>query len=165
MIAFVAEQRDDIGAQPVSRHLTIARSTCYDHLAERPNPDLSSDRAKRDTALKLEIERAWGKNHEVYGARKAFTIGLKRMPGLFSTPSNKAVRQRQPKAGLAHHSDRGSQYLSIQHTERFAETRIEPSAGGVGDSYDDALAETINGFFKAERIHLRRSCRSFDAVK
>lgn len=60
-----------------------------------------------------------------------------------------AVHQRQPASGLTHHSDRGSQYLSIRYTDRLAEAGIEPSVGSVGDSYDNALAETINGLFKA----------------
>ena len=64
-----------------------------------------------------------------------------------------------------HHSDRGSRYLSIRYTERLAEAGIEPSVGSVGDSYDNALAETINGLFKAEVIHRRGPWRSFDAVE
>jgi transposase InsO family protein len=78
-----------------------------------------------------------------------------------------AVHQRQPAkgAGLVHHSDRGSQYLSIKYTERLAEAGIDPSVGSVGDSYDNALAETINGLFKAEVIHRRGPWRSFDAVE
>ncbi len=70
-----------------------------------------------------------------------------------------AVHERRPvKAmGLVHHSDRGSQYLSIKYTERLAEAGIEPSVGSVGDSYDTALAETINGLFKVEVIHRRSS--------
>jgi len=76
-----------------------------------------------------------------------------------------AVHQRQPGSGLVHHSDRGSQYLSIRYTERLAEARIEPSVGSVGDPYDNALAETINGLFKAEAIHRRGPWRSFDAVE
>jgi transposase InsO family protein len=56
---------------------------------------------------------------------------------------------------LRHHSDRGVQYVSIRYTERLAEAGIEPSVGSVGDSYDNALAETINGLFKAEVIHRR----------
>ena len=76
-----------------------------------------------------------------------------------------AVHQRQPGSGLVHHSDRGSQYLSIRYTERLAEAGIEPSVGSVGDSYDNALAETINGLFKAEVIHRRGPWRSFDAVE
>ncbi len=76
-----------------------------------------------------------------------------------------AVHQRQPGSGLTHHSDRGSQYLSIRYTERLAEAGIEPSVGSVGDSYDNALAETINGLFKAEVIYRRGPWRSFDAVE
>lgn len=78
-----------------------------------------------------------------------------------------AVHERRPvKAmGLVHHSDRGSQYLSIKYTERLAEAGIEPSVGSVGDSYDNALAETINGLFKAEVIHRRGPWRNFEAVE
>jgi len=78
-----------------------------------------------------------------------------------------AVHERRPAKGmgLVHHSDRGSQYLSIKYTERLAEAGIEPSVGSVGDSYDNALAETINGLFKAEVIHRRGPWRSFEAVE
>ena len=78
-----------------------------------------------------------------------------------------ALHERRPahRAGLVHHSDRGSQYVSIKYTERLAEAGVEPSVGSVGDSYDNALAETINGLYKAEVIHLRGPWRSFDAVE
>ena len=78
-----------------------------------------------------------------------------------------AVHQRRPSKsmGLVHHSDRGSQYLSIKYSERLAEAGIEPSVGSVGDSYDNALAETINGLFKAELIHRRGPWRTFKAVE
>lgn len=68
-----------------------------------------------------------------------------------------ALYDRQPAQtdGLVHHSDRGSQYVSIRYTERLAEVGIEPSVGSRGDSYDNALAETINGLYKAEVIHRR----------
>ena len=68
-------------------------------------------------------------------------------------------------AGLVHHSDRGSQYLSIRYTGRLGEAGIEPSVGSVDDSYDNALAETINGLFKAEVIHRRGPWRNFEAVE
>ena len=63
-----------------------------------------------------------------------------------------ALHDRRPvhRGGLVHHSDRGSQYVSIKYTERLAEAGVEPSVGSVGDSYDNALAETINGLYKAE---------------
>jgi putative transposase len=78
-----------------------------------------------------------------------------------------ALHDRRPthRGGLIHHSDRGSQYLSIKYTERLAEGGIEPSVGSVGDSYDNALAETINGLYKAEVIHRRGPWRSFEAVE
>ena len=78
-----------------------------------------------------------------------------------------ALHERRPvhRAGLVHHSDRGSQYVSIRYTERLAEAGIEPSVGSVGDSYDHALAETINGLYKAEVIHRRGPWRSFEAVE
>jgi transposase InsO family protein len=78
-----------------------------------------------------------------------------------------AVHERRPAKGmgLVHHSDRGSQYLSIKYTERLADAGIEPSVGSIGDSYDNALAETINGLFKAEVIHRRGPWRSFEAVE
>ncbi|MDR6790658.1 transposase InsO family protein [Sphingomonas sp. BE138] len=78
-----------------------------------------------------------------------------------------ALHDRRPMrgGGLVHHSDRGSQYVSIKYTERLAEAGIEPSVGSVGDSYDNALAETINGLYKAEVIHRRGPWRSFEAVE
>jgi putative transposase len=63
-----------------------------------------------------------------------------------------AIHARTVEGGLVHHSDRGSQYLSIRYTERLAEAGIQGSVGTVGDSYDNALAETINGLYKAELI-------------
>ena len=98
-----------------------------------------------------------------------------------------ALHDRRPthRRGLVHHSDlqcawrtvsfgagetafavtRGSQYVSIKYTERLAEAGIEPSVGSVGDSYDNALAETINGLYKAEVIHRRGPWKSFEAVE
>ena len=80
---------------------------------------------------------------------------------------DQALHERRPqhRGGLVHHSDRGSQYVSIKYTERLAEAGIEPSVGSVGDSYDNALAETINGLYKAEVIHRRGPWRSFEAVE
>jgi putative transposase len=78
-----------------------------------------------------------------------------------------ALHARRPGrgGGLVHHSDRGVQYVSIKYTERLAEAGIEPSVGSVGDSYDNALAETINGLYKAEVIHRRGPWRTFEAVE
>jgi putative transposase len=78
-----------------------------------------------------------------------------------------ALYQRRPVrgGGLVHHSDRGVPYVSIKYTERLAKAGVEPSVGSVGDSYDNALAETINGLYKAEVIHRRGPWRSFEAVE
>lgn len=80
---------------------------------------------------------------------------------------DQALHDRRPvhRGGLIHHSDRGVQYVSIRYSERLAEAGIEPSVGSVGDSYDNALAETINGLYKAEVIHRRGPWRSFEAVE
>ena len=54
---------------------------------------------------------------------------------------------------LIHHSDRGSQYVSLKYSTALTESGIRPSVGTVGDSYDNALAETVNGLYKADLIH------------
>ena len=66
---------------------------------------------------------------------------------------------------MVHHSDRGSQYLAIRYTQRLAEIGAEPSVGSVGDSYDNALAETIIGLFKTEVIHPRGPWRTVGEVE
>lgn len=78
-----------------------------------------------------------------------------------------ALCARQPgsEGSLIHHSDRGSQYVSIRYSERLAEAGIEPSVGSRGDSYDNALAETINGLYKAELIHRRAPWTSRESVE
>lgn len=77
-----------------------------------------------------------------------------------------ALYDRQPEPdSLIHHSDRGSQYLSIRYTERLAQAGIDPSVGSRGDSYDNALAETINGLYKAELIHRRAPWKTREAVE
>jgi transposase InsO family protein len=78
-----------------------------------------------------------------------------------------AICERQPGGAdqLVHHSDRGVQYLSIRYTERLLEAGIEPSVGSRGDSYDNALAETVIGLFKTEVIRQRGPWRGFDDVE
>ena len=78
-----------------------------------------------------------------------------------------ALHERRPfaGAGLVCLSDRGSQYISIRYTERLAEAGIDPSVGSVGDSYDNAFAETIIDLFKTEVIHRCGPWRSFEAIE
>lgn len=78
-----------------------------------------------------------------------------------------ALYDRRPEndGSLVHHSDRGSQYVSIRYSERLAEAGIEPSVGSRGDSYDNTLAETINGLYKAELIHRRAPWKNRESVE
>jgi putative transposase len=78
-----------------------------------------------------------------------------------------ALYARRPtyQGGLIHDSDRGGQYVSIRYTERLAKAGIEPSVGSVGDAYDNALAETINGLYKAEVIRRRSSWKTMEDVE
>ena len=78
-----------------------------------------------------------------------------------------ALYSRQPTQtdGLVHHSDRGSQYLSIRYSDRLTDAGIKPSVGSTGDSYDNALAETINGLYKTELIHRRGPWKTKAAVE
>jgi transposase InsO family protein len=79
----------------------------------------------------------------------------KRLTSCFYRPTNVVLRRPLE----------STQYLSIKYTERLAEAGIEPSVGSVGDSYDNALAETINGLYKAEVIHRRGPWRTMEAVE
>ena len=76
-----------------------------------------------------------------------------------------ALWSRSGAKGVVHHSDRGSQYLSIRYTERLTQAGVEPSVGSVGDSYDNSLAETIIGLYKTEVIHRRGPWQKLDDVE
>ena len=78
-----------------------------------------------------------------------------------------ALYDRQPERAdaLIQHSDRGSQYVFIRYSERLAEAGIEPSAGSKGDSYGNALAETINGLYKTELIHRRAPWKTKESLE
>jgi len=76
-----------------------------------------------------------------------------------------ALWAREVKGRLVHQSDRGSQYLSIRYSERLADAGIEPSVGGVGESYDNALAESVIGLFKTEVIRRRGPWKKLESVE
>ena len=76
-----------------------------------------------------------------------------------------ALWARSDTDGLIHHSDRGSQYLSIRYTERLSESGIEPSVGSRGDSYDNALAESVIGLYKTEVIRKDGPWKGVDDVE
>ncbi|MEK8048601.1 IS3 family transposase [Ideonella margarita] len=257
--AFVDQQRDTFGVEPICRVLQIAPSGYRHHAALRREPHRRCARAQRDEALTPQIERVWRANMQVYGADKVWrqleregtavarcTVErLMRRQGLQGVMRGKVVRTtisdskapcpldkvnrqfkadrpnqlwvsdftyvstwqgwlyvafvidvfarrivgwrvsssmrtdfvldaleqalyaRQPErdSSLVHHSDRGSQYVSIRYSERLAEAGVEPSVGSKGDSYDNALAETINGLYKAELIHRRAPWKTKESVE
>lgn len=76
-----------------------------------------------------------------------------------------AIWYRKPGKGLIHHSDHGSQYLSIRYSERLTEANIDASVGSVGDSYDNAMAETLNGLYKAGVIYHKGSWKGLEDVE
>ena len=94
-------------------------------------------------------------------------VGTSATAGFVLDALEQAIHARRPSAedGLIHHSDRGTQYLAMNYTQRLAEANLVPSVGSVGDSYDNALAETINGLYKAEVIWRQRSWPSVSAVE
>lgn len=100
-------------------------------------------------------------------ARRIVGWRVTRSPGtdLLLDALEQALWARTGTEGLIHHSDRGSQYLSIRYTERLAEAGMASSVGSVGDSYDNALAATINGLYKTEVIRRRGPWRNIDAVE
>ena len=258
MKAFIDQQRNAFGVEPLCKVLQIAPSAYWRHAALVREPHKRCARAKRDELLMPQIQRVWQANMQVYGADKIWrqlrregtavarcTVErLMRKLGLRGVMRGKVVRTttsdskaqcpldrvnrqfkadrpnqlwvsdftyvstwqgwlyvafvidvfarrivgwrvsssmrtdfvldaleqalyaRQPErdGSLVCHSDRGSQYVSIRYTERLAEAGIEPSVGSKGDSYDNALAETINGLYKAEVIH-RRSWPTRESVE
>ena len=86
--------------------------------------------------------------------------------GLALDALEQAIWARRPDNGqLIHHSDRGSQYLSIRYSTRLTEAGIEPSVGSVGDSYDNALAESVIGLYKTELIHKQAPWKDRDQVE
>jgi len=254
---FIDRNRSQYGVESISRMLEIAPSTYYEHAARLGDPDRLPARAKRDAELRVEIDRVWRENRQVYGAHKvwkqlnrestpvarctverlmrdlglqgavrgkklkttipgeaalrppdlvdrnfaairpnqlwvadltyvatwsgfvyvAFVIDVfsRKIVGWRTTNSLKtdialdaleqALWSRSDTDGLVHHSDRGVQYLSIRYTERLAEAGAESSVGSRGDSYDNALAESVIGLFKTEVIRREGPWKGVDDVE
>lgn len=135
-------------------------------------PDKRSARVLRDEQLSHEVQRVWEESDCNYGARKIYKqlererirVARCTVERLMKKLGIKGVRRGKPK-DVIHHSDRGSQYLSICYTDRLTEAGFNASVGSVGDSYDNALAETINGLYKTEVIHKNGPWRSLDDVE
>ena len=110
----------------------------------------------------VEVARRYGVSEaSIYAWRKKF--GTMQTDFVLDA-LDQALYQRRPHRELIHHSDRGSQYISIRYSERLVKVGIDASVGSVGDAYDNALAETIHGLYKTEVIH-RKSWPDRKAVE
>ena len=152
-----------MGLYGVVRGRAWKRTTIVDETATRPmdlvRRDFSADRPNRLWVADLTYVATWAGFVYVAFVVDVFSrriVGWRVSRSLRSDLALDALEQalhaRPELEQLIHHSDRGVQYLSIRYTERLSEAGIEPSVGSVGDSYDNALAETIIGLFKAEVI-------------
>jgi transposase InsO family protein len=152
----VARLMDELGLHGAVRGRKFVRTTIGDEAAGRPQ-DLVS-RQFRATAP-----------NQLLGGRPHVRrdVGWLRVRGLrdrrLRSPHRRVAGAESPR--LIHHSDRGGQYLSIRYTDRLAAAGIEPSVGTTGDSYDNALAESIIGLFKTEVIRRRGAWRGIDDVE
>jgi putative transposase len=151
-------------------------TTIADESAERPadlvHRDFSADRPNQLWVADITYVATWAGFVYVAFVTDVFSrkiVGWRVSKSLRSDLALDALEQalhaRCDTSDLIHHSDRGVQYVSIRYTERLAEAGIEPSVGSVGDSYDNALAETIFGLFKTEEIWPKGPWRNLEEVE
>ncbi len=188
MIAFIDDQRAAYGVEPICKGLPIAPSTYRAHVARRIDPAKLSPRSKRDRVNRqfraARPNALWLSDFTCVATWKGFVyvafiidayarrivgwrVSRTAHAGFVLDALEQALADRRPVegGGLVHHSDRGVQYVCIRYSERLAEAGIEPSVGSVGDSYDNALAESINGLYKTEVIRRRGPWRWLEAVE
>jgi transposase InsO family protein len=165
-----------MGLQGAIRGRKYKKTTIVDEAAERPadlvKRDFTADRPNRLWVADLTYVATWGGFVYVAFITDVFSrkiVGWRVSNSLRSDLALDALEQalhaRPNIDNLVHHNDRGVQYLSIRYTERLAEAGIEPSVGSVGDSYDNALAETIFGLYKTEVIRRNGPWRNIEEVE
>ncbi len=165
----------EMGLRGVVRGRKV-KTTIADELAERPldlvQRDFTADRPNRLWVADLTYVATWMGFVYVAFITDVFSrkiVGWRVSSSLRSDLALDALEQalhaRPDLENLVHHSDRGVQYLSIRYTERLGEAGIAPSVGSVGDSFDNALAETINGLYKAEVIRRNGPWRNLEEVE
>jgi transposase InsO family protein len=165
-----------MGLQGAIRGRAYKRTTIAGEAAERPmdlvQRDFTADRPNQLWVADLTYVATWRGFVYVAFVTDVFSrriVGWRVSNSLRSDLALDALEQalaaRPDLSELIHHSDRGTQYLSIRYTERLAEAGIEPSVGSVGDSYDNALAETIFGLFKTEVIRKNGPWRNLEEVE
>jgi transposase InsO family protein len=165
-----------LGIQGVTRGRAFTTTTTPDEMLVRPRDlvdrDFTAEAPNQLWVSDLTYVATWsgfvyvGFVIDVYSRR---IVGWQASTSLRTDLALDALEQaiwaRDLDSGLVHHSDAGSQYLSIRYTERLAEAGIEPSVGSVGDSYDNALAETVIGLYKTEVIRQRGPWKHLDDVE
>ena len=166
----------DLGLEGVRRGRT-RRTTTPDAATPRPadlvERDFSAQRPNQLWVADLTYVATWSGFVYVALVVDAFSRFLVGWQAARSLRTNLALdalelaiwRRQGQLEGLVHHSDRGSQYLAIRYTERLAEAGAVASVGSVGDSYDNALAETIIGLYKTELIRRRGPWKGIDQVE
>ena len=161
-----------VGATRGKRCITTVPSDLADKPLDLVNRQFTADRPNQLWVADITYVATW--SGFVYVAFvidvfSRFIVGwrvLKSMQtDLVLDALEQALWARGKPTGVTHHSDRGSQYLSIRYTERLAEAGFKASVGSIGDSYDNALAETINGLFKTEVIHRSGPWKGLDDVE
>ena len=166
----------EMGLQGALRQRRFKRTTIVDEASSRPldlvKRQFAADRPNRLWVADLTYVPIWAGFAYVAFVTDVFSrkiVGWRVSGSLRSDLALDALEQALGERGevekLIHHSDRGVQYLSIRYTDRLAEAGIEPSVGSVGDSYDNALAETIFGLFKAEVIWRSGPWRDIEDVE
>ncbi len=165
----------EMGLRGVVRGRKV-KTTVPDELAERPldlvQRNFTADRPNRLWVADLTYVATWRGFVYVAFITEVFSrkiVGWRVSSSLRSDLALDALEQalhaRPDLENLVHHSDRGVQYLAIRYTERLKDAGIEPSVGSVGDSYDNALAETINSLYKTEIIRQNGPWRNLEEVE
>ncbi len=166
----------EMGLAGAIRGRKYKKTTIVDEAAHRPadlvQRDFSADRPNQLWVADLTYVATWAGFVYVAFITDVFSrkiVGWRVSNSLRSDLALDALEQalhaRPNLSQLVHHSDRGVQYLSIRHTERLAEAGLEPSVGSVGDSYDNALAETIFGLYKTELIRRSGPWRNIEEIE
>ena len=166
----------EMGLQGATRGRAYKRTTVSDESLERPvdlvKRDFSASAPNRLWVADLTYVATWAGFVYVAFITDVFSrkiVGWRVSNSLRSDLALDALEQalasRSELRHLIHHSDRGVQYLSFRYTERLQEAQIAPSVGSIGDSYDNALAETINGLYKAEVIYRRGPWKGTEDVE
>jgi transposase InsO family protein len=166
----------ELGLRGVTRGRAFKVTTVADEAAVRPpdlvNRDFRASRPNQLWVADITYVATWVGFAHVAFVTDVFSrriVGWRVSPSMKSDLALDALEQAlhaRPEAnGVVHHSDRGTQYTSIRYTERLARAGMERSVGSVGDSYDNALAESINGLFKTEVIWRKGPWRSIEAVE